>query len=94
MLILLRIFFYLLVGRILIEMILSFSRSPQPPRWFMVLAETVFFVPTDPPVKLLRKIIPPLRMGNIGLDVAVLALFFIIIFLQLLVQLVFMGANL
>lgn len=91
---LLSIFFYLLVARILIEMVLSFSRQPQVPRWFMVVAEPLFFMPTDPPIKLLRRLIPPLRIGNIGLDVAVLVLFFIVFFLQMLVRGALLGGSL
>ena len=31
---------------------------------------------TDPPVKALRKLIPPVQLGGVGLDVSVLVLFF------------------
>lgn len=88
LLILLRLFSMILVWRILIEMIQSFSRSFRPPRWFAVIGEVIFTI-TDPPVKLLRKLIPPVRMGGVALDVSVLALFFLIIVLQILVQLIF-----
>ncbi|MDO4928343.1 MAG: YggT family protein [Corynebacterium sp.] len=72
-----RIYMYILIARILIEMIASFSRSFRPPAWFSRIAE-IFFVLTDPPVRALRRLIPPLRMGNIGLDLSVLVLFFIL----------------
>lgn len=89
LLILLRLFSMLLVWRILIEMIQSFSRNFRPPRWFAMFGEVIFMI-TDPPVKALRRIIPPVRMGGVALDVSVIALFFIIIVLQLLVQVVFL----
>lgn len=73
----LRIYLYLLFARILIEMIQSFSRQFRPPQWFAVVAEPIFVV-TDPPVKALRRLIPPLRMGGVGLDVSVLVLFILI----------------
>ena len=42
---------------------------------------------TDPPVKALRKLIPPLRMGGgVGLDVSVLVLFFALAIVQSLIQ--------
>lgn len=83
-LLLLRIYTYILVARILIEMIGGFSRNFRPPAWFSRIAE-VFFVLTDPPVRWLRKLIPPLRMGNVGLDISVLVLFFALQIVQVLV---------
>lgn len=73
----LRIYLYVLIARVLIEMIQSFSRQFRPPRWFGVIAEPMFVL-TDPPVKALRRLIPPLRMGGVGLDVSVLILFILI----------------
>ena len=57
-----RIYSFILIVRIVVEMIASFSRSWRPPRWFALAAEP-FFVVTDPPVKALRKLIPPLNLG-------------------------------
>ncbi|BAU96485.1 hypothetical protein N24_2223 [Corynebacterium suranareeae] len=75
------IYTWVLVARIVIEMIQSFSRSFAPPKWFYFIAEPIFMV-TDPPVKLLRRIIPPLPLGNVRLDLSVLVLFFILSILQ------------
>jgi len=72
---LIRFYTFILVLRIVIEMIQSFSRNWRPQRWFSILAEPIFVV-TDPPVKALRKLIPPLRMGGIALDLSILVLFF------------------
>lgn len=67
-----------LVYRIVVEMIGSFSRRWRAPRWFTIISEP-FFVITDPPIKLLRRLIPPIRLGgSVGLDVSVLVLFFIL----------------
>lgn len=49
------------------------------PRWrpsgpLLVLANFVYAV-TDPPLRWLRQYIPPLRLGNIALDVGFLVLF-------------------
>lgn len=70
-----RIFSLILIFRIVIEMIQSFSRNWRPQRWFTIIAEPIFVI-TDPPVKLLRKVIPPLRLGGVALDLSVLVLFF------------------
>ena len=89
LLIVLQLFTYLLLARIIIEMIQSFSRQFNPPRWFMIIAEPLFAI-TDPPVKALRRVIPPLQMGGIALDVSVLVLFFILSFLTLFLQVIFL----
>lgn len=81
LLILVQLFTYLLLARIVIEMIQSFSRSWQPGRAFSVVGEIIFTI-TDPPVKLLRKVIPPMPMGGVQLDVSVLVLFFILMILR------------
>jgi len=44
---------------------------------------------TDPPVKALRRVIPPLKLGGVSLDVSVIVLFFIVMILQVIVQVVF-----
>ena len=80
LLILVQLFTYLLLARIVIEMIQSFSRSWQPGRAFSVVGEIIFTI-TDPPVKLLRRVIPPMPMGGVQLDVSVLVLFFILMIL-------------
>lgn len=76
----LTVYLYLLIARILIEMVQAFSRQFRPPRWFAVVAEPIFVV-TDPPVKALRRLIPPIRLGGVALDVSILVLFIGIQFL-------------
>ena len=89
LILLVRIYTWVLIARIIIEMIQSFSRQFNPPRWFMVIAEPLFVI-TDPPVKALRRVIPPLQMGGIALDVSVLVLFFILSFLTLFLHVIFL----
>lgn len=72
---LIRFYVFALVLRIVIEMIQGFSKNWRPARWFMVVAEGLFVI-TDPPVKALRRLIPPVQLGGVGLDVSVLVLFF------------------
>ncbi|WP_425457309.1 YggT family protein [Corynebacterium canis] len=79
------IFTFLLIARILIEMVQSFSRNFRPPRWFVMIAEPIFVI-TDPPVKALRRVIPPVRMGSVALDVSVLVLFFGLQLIQMLLS--------
>ena len=44
------------------------------------------FTITDPPVKALRKVIKPVRVGQVSLDLSVLVLFVIIIVIQLILS--------
>lgn len=90
LILLVRIYTWVLIARIIIEMIQSFSRQFNPPRWFMVVAETLFVI-TDPPVKALRRLIPPLQMGGVALDVSVLVLFILLSILTRILQIVFFG---
>lgn len=87
--IVLKILILILIARLITEMIQAFSRSFSPPRWFMMVAEPVFMI-TDPPVRMLRRWIPPLRMGGVALDLSVLVLFFILQILLVITQVVFL----
>lgn len=78
------LFILALIGRILVEMIVSFSRNFRAPSWFTRFAELLFVV-TDPPVKALRRVIPPLRLNNVSLDLSILVLYLIMRLLAFLV---------
>ncbi len=70
-------FYLFLLSRLVGGVVVQFSRRWEPgPRAAAVL-ETVFSV-TDPPLKGLRKIIPPLRLGTVSIDLAFLALLLIV----------------
>lgn len=60
---LLKIYLDLLIVRIVIEMIQSFSRQFRPPRWFALIAEPIFMV-TDPPVKAVGSWYPQSKWGS------------------------------
>lgn len=85
LLIAVQLFTYLLLARIVIEMIQSFSRAWQPGRAFSVVGEVIFTI-TDPPVKALRKAIPPMPLGGVQLDMSVLVLFFILMIIRMVLQ--------
>jgi YggT family protein len=78
---LLQLFVFVLIARVVLEMVQSFSRSWRPTGFVLVLAEIVYTI-TDPPLKFLRKFIKPIRLGSIALDLSVLVLFFGVIILQ------------
>jgi len=79
------IFLLFLIGRLILEVLQSFARSWRPTGLVLVIAETTYTV-TDPPLKLLRRFIPPIRLGNVALDlsftVLILAVWLLIIFVQ------------
>lgn len=70
-------FFLCLLARLVLEYVLMFARRWQPGRGAAAGLEVVWSV-TDPPLRALRRVIPPLRIGTVSLDLAFLALLFIV----------------
>ena len=64
----------MLLARVVLSLVLSVSRDWHPKGAGLVVTESVFTV-TDPPIKALRKVIPPLRLGAISFDLAFLIVF-------------------
>jgi len=73
LILLLWLFFILLIARLVLDYVQMFARSWRPSGPLLVVAEVVYTV-TDPPLKALRKVIPPLRLGSISLDLSFLVL--------------------
>lgn len=67
------LFWLLLIARIVVEFIRSFSRDWQPRGFTAVVLEIIMTV-TDPPVKLLRRVIPQLTIGAVRLDFSIMVL--------------------
>ena len=67
------IYLLLLIGRLVLDYVQMFARSWQPRGIALVVAEAVYTA-TDPPLKALRKVIPPLRLGSVSLDLSFLVL--------------------
>lgn len=78
---LLQLFVFVLIARVVLEMVQSFSQTWRPSGFVLVLAEIVYTI-TDPPLRFLRRFIRPIRLGSIALDLSVLVLFFGVIILQ------------
>ncbi|HEY0890153.1 MAG TPA: YggT family protein [Nocardioides sp.] len=64
-------FIGLLWVRFVVDWVQVFARSWQPRGFLLVLLELVYSA-TDPPIKALRRVIPPLRIGSIALDLSFL----------------------
>jgi YggT family protein len=67
------IFFVLLIIRLVLDYVQMFARSWRPTGPVLVLAEVVYTI-TDPPLRALRRVIPPLRIGSVSLDLSFLVL--------------------
>ncbi|HEU4674347.1 MAG TPA: YggT family protein [Motilibacteraceae bacterium] len=73
----LQLFFFLLIARLVLDYVQLFARSWTPHGVMLVIAEVVYTV-TDPPLKLLRRFIPPLRLGQVSLDLSFLVLLILV----------------
>lgn len=69
------LFLVCLIVRLVFDWVQVFAREWRPRGIVLILAEAVYTV-TDPPLRLLRRVIPPLTLGSVRLDLAFLVLFF------------------
>ena len=74
------LFLVLLVGRMIFSWVQVFARDWRPTGVVLVLAEAIFTV-TDPPLKFLRRFIPPLRIGMVAMDLSFMVLFIVVLIL-------------
>jgi YggT family protein len=72
--VILLLFLICLIVRLVFDWVQVFARDWKPRGVVLVLAEAVYTV-TDPPLRALRRLIPPLSLGSIRLDLAFLVLF-------------------
>jgi len=79
------LFFVLLLGRLVLDWIQIFSREWTPRGAMLVVAESVFTA-TDPPIKAIRRVVPPLRLGQIQLDLAFLVVMLVTVILLRVLQ--------
>ncbi len=75
------LFFVTLIGRLIIDWIRVLAREWRPRGIMLVVAEAVFTV-TDPPLRLLRKVIPSPTIGGMRIDLAFFVLFLLTSFLM------------
>ena len=83
---LLWLYFIALLARLVSDWIQVFARDWQPRGPVLVVLEAVYTV-TDPPLKFIRRFVPPIRLGSIALDLA-----FIILFIAVYIALSVVGA--
>jgi len=73
---LLQIYVFILFARLIL------SWFPQPPEWARPIY-TILYVLTEPVLRLVRPLVPPLRMGMMALDLSPIIIF---VALQILIQ--------
>lgn len=83
------LYILVLFARLVFEYIPIFNREWRPKGPLLVVAEVTYTL-TDPPIRFLRRFIPPLRMGGIAIDFA-FALTMLLCFVMLSVTRAFMA---
>lgn len=69
----LTLYMFVLIGRLVFDWVQVFSRNWEPTGPVLLIAESVYTV-TDPPINFLRRFIPPLKIGQVALDLSFLVL--------------------
>jgi len=65
------LYWLLVLGRLVLEMVQSIARRWRPRGVVVVIVEIVFTL-TDPPVKALRRVLKPVSLGPVRLDLSLL----------------------
>lgn len=71
------IFLLLLFARMILSWVPVLVRDWEPRGPVLVVAELVYSV-TDPPLRALRKVLRPVRVGNVMLDLAFIGLYILV----------------
>ena len=78
------LFLNVLLARFAMSWVMSIGRRWRPGRGAAAALEVVWSV-TDPPLKTLRRVIPPLRLGTVNVDLAFIVLLVIVFLLMYIV---------
>ena len=74
-------FILFLLARLVADYVQMFARSWEPKGFILVILELLYSV-TDPPIKLFRRLIPPIRIGGMALDLSLLIVLLLCYVLQ------------
>lgn len=77
----LQIFFYLMIARFIAELVMSLNRSWRPSGLLLPILDITYSI-TDPPLKFVRRFVPPIQLGGISLDLAWTIVLFGVLILQ------------
>ena len=71
---LLNLYQLILIGRLIFEYIRMFAQQWRPQGFLLLVAEFLYSV-TDPPLRVVRRVVPPVRIGGAYLDLSYIVLF-------------------
>jgi YggT family protein len=74
---LLYIFLGFMLVRLVVDWTMVFARNWRPTGGVAAVLELAYSV-TDPPLRALRRVIPPLRLGSFALDLAFIVVFIVV----------------
>ena len=77
----LHVYFLLLLARLVVDWTRQFARAWRPAGSAAVGFELMYIV-TDPPIRALRRLVPPLQLGTISLDLSYYIVLILVIALQ------------
>ena len=75
---LLLIFWLLLLARLVVELVRTFAHEWRPTGVTVIILE-VIFTSTDPPIKALRRVLPPIPLGPVRLDLSLMIVMIVVI---------------
>lgn len=70
------VFIGLMLVRLVVDYVMMFARGFRPTGVVAAMLELAYSV-TDPPLKALRRVLPPLRLGSVALDLSFLVVFIV-----------------
>ncbi|SHG61959.1 YggT family protein [Jatrophihabitans endophyticus] len=76
------VYILLVLARVVVEWVRQFARSWRPAGTAAIGVELVYSA-TDPPIRLLRRLVPPLQLGTVSLDLSVIILLIVLIVARL-----------
>ncbi len=83
------IFILLLIARFIVDWVQVFARQWTPRGPALVALEAIYST-TDPPIKAVRRILPPIRLGGMALDLSPMVVLIVCYILLSLISAVFL----
>jgi YggT family protein len=79
------VFFLLLIFRLIMDYVFMLARGFRP-QGLLAMALELAYTATDPPLKAVRRVLPPLRIGSVSLDLGFTVVLFVTYILMRVVQ--------
>jgi YggT family protein len=83
-------YYILVIARLVVEITRQFARAWRPAGAAAIGVELVY-ASTDPPLRAIRKVCPPVRIGSVSLDLSVMILLLAILALRTMAS--FLGSS-